>query len=58
MCNKQTNYMNLDLTTYQVSIIKDLIYNEVDKWGGIDNISEDVIAILNEIKEKGSKTST
>lgn len=50
--------MNLDLTNYQVSIIKDLIYNEVDKCGGIDNISEDVIAILNEIREKGSKTST
>ena len=58
MCNKQTNYMNLDLTTYQVSLIKDLIYNEVDKCGGIDNISEDIIAILNEIREKASKIST
>jgi hypothetical protein len=50
--------MNLDLTTYQVSLIKDLIYNEVDKCGGIDNISEDIIAILNEIREKASKIST
>ena len=48
--------MNLDLTTYQVSLIKDLIYNEVDRCGGIDNISEDLVKILNEIREKGSDT--
>ena len=58
MCNKQTNYMNLDLTNYQVSLIKELIYNEIDRRGGIDNICEDTIAILNEIREKASKIST
>jgi hypothetical protein len=50
--------MNLELTNYQVSLIKELIYNEIDRRGGIDNISEDIIAILNEIREKASKIST
>ena len=58
MCNKQTNYMNLDLTNYQVSLIKELIYNEIDRCGGIDNISKDVVEILKEIQEKASKIST
>ena len=58
MCNKQTNYMNLDLTNYQVSLIKELIYNEIDRRGGIDNISKDVVEILKEIQEKASKIST
>ena len=44
--------MNLDLTTYQVSLIKELIYDEIDRCGGIDNISEDAIAILKEFQIK------
>lgn len=44
--------MNLDLTTYQVSLIKELIYDEIDRCGGIDNIREDAIAILKEFQIK------
>lgn len=47
--------MNLELTNYQVSLIKDLIYNEIDRFGGIDNISKDVVEILYKIKEKQAK---
>lgn len=50
--------MNLDLTNYQVFLVKELIYKEIDRCGGIDNINEDIIAILNEIREKASKIST
>ena len=44
--------MNLELTNYQVSLLQDLIYNEIDRCGGIDNLSDDIEAILVEIREK------
>lgn len=44
--------MNLTLTNYQVALIQELIYNEIDRCGGIEYISEDVKAILTEIREK------
>lgn len=50
--------MNLDLTNYQVFLIRALIYNEIDKCGGIENINKDLVEILNEIREKGSEIST
>jgi hypothetical protein len=47
--------MNLNLTIYQVALIQELIYNEIDRCGGIEYISEDVEAILSEIREKKAK---
>ena len=44
--------MNLELTNNQVSLLQDLIYNEIDRCGGIDNLSDDIEAILVEIREK------
>jgi hypothetical protein len=44
--------MNLELTNYQVALIQEMIYNEIDRCGGIEYISEDVKAILTEIREK------
>jgi hypothetical protein len=43
--------MNLNLTIYQVALIQELIYNEIDRCGGIEYISEDVEAILSEDAE-------
>jgi hypothetical protein len=44
--------MNLELTNYQVALIQEMIYNEIDRCGGIEYISEDVKAILTEIRVK------
>ena len=44
--------MNLELKNNQVSLLQDLIYNEIDRCGGIDNLSDDIEAILAEIREK------
>ena len=44
--------MNLELTNNQVSLLQDLIYNEIDRCGGIDNLSDDIDAILTEIRDK------
>jgi hypothetical protein len=44
--------MNLKLTLYQIALIQEMIYNEIDRCGGIEYISEDLKAILAEIREK------
>ena len=49
--------MNLTLTIYQVNLIQEIIYNEIDRCGGIEYISEDAKAILTEIREKKAKYS-
>ena len=50
--NIKTNIMTLELTNRQVSLLQDLIYNEIDRCGGVDNLSDDIEAILTEIREK------
>ena len=50
--NQNNNIMTLELTNRQVSLLQDLIYNEIDRCGGIDNLSDDIEAILTEIREK------
>jgi hypothetical protein len=47
--------MNLSLTIYQVALIQELIYNEIDRCGGIEYISEDVEAILSKIRAEKAK---
>ena len=47
--------MNLNLTIYQVALIQELIYNEIDRCGGIEYISEDLKTILSEIRAERAK---
>ena len=47
--------MNLNLTIYQVALIQELIYNEIDRCGGIEYISEDLEAVLSEIRAERAK---
>ena len=43
--------MTLELTNYQASLIQVLIYNEIDRSGGINSLSPSVKAILAKIRK-------
>jgi hypothetical protein len=44
--------MNLELTPEQVSALKHLIFNEIDRVGGLDLIDSDYYDILMKIVSK------
>ena len=48
--------MNLELTPEQISALKHLIFNEIDRVGGLDLIDSDYYDILMKIVKKGSDT--
>jgi len=48
--------MNLELTKDQISALKHLIFNEIDRVGGLDLIDSDYYDILMKIVNKGSDT--
>jgi hypothetical protein len=42
--------MNLELTPKQVSLLQDLIFEEIDRVGGYDNLLDEIEDILEQIR--------
>ena len=40
----------INLTQEEITAIKELIYNEIDDFGGIENINEDLISALKKLQ--------
>ena len=40
----------INLTQEEITAIKELIYNEIDNFGGIENINEDLISALKKLQ--------
>ena len=40
----------LNLTQQEINQIKEIIYNEIDNFGGIENINEDLISALKKLQ--------
>ena len=48
--NIKTNIMTLELTNRQVSLLQDLIFEEIDRVGGYDNLLDEIEDILEQIR--------
>lgn len=44
--NQITNNMNLQLTIPQITQLKELIFNEIDRVGGLDLLNDELFHIL------------
>ena len=40
----------LNLTQEEITAIKELIYNEIDDFGGIEHINEDLVSALKKLQ--------
>lgn len=47
--------MNLDLNNIEVTQLKELIYDYIDRIGGFDQLSDEIKEVLKKLSEKGSK---
>ena len=41
---------NVNLTQEEINQLKDVIYNEIDNKGGIENINEDLVSALKKLQ--------
>ena len=47
--------MTLELTNRQVSLLQDLIFEEIDQVGGFDQLSDELKAVLDKIRVINAK---
>jgi hypothetical protein len=47
--------MTLELTQTQVSLLQDLIFDEIDRVGGYDNLLDEIEDILEQIRVNKAK---
>ena len=47
--------MTLELTPRQISLLQDLIFDEVDRVGGYDNLLDEIEDILEQIRVNKAK---
>jgi hypothetical protein len=47
--------MILDLTPRQISLLQDLIFDEIDRVGGYDNLLDEIEDILEQIRVNKAK---
>jgi hypothetical protein len=50
--NIKTNNMNIELTHSEISQIKELIFSEIDKIGGFDQLSEELQSVCWKFSDK------
>ena len=50
--NQNNNNMNLELNNTEVAQLKELIYDYIDRIGGIDQLSDEMKRVLQKLSEK------
>ena len=47
---KKQTMNKINLTQEEITAIKELIYNEIDDFGGIEHINEDLVSALKKLQ--------
>ena len=50
--NIKTNNMNLELNNLEVTQLKELIYDYIDRIGGFDQLSDEMKGVLEKLSKK------
>ena len=55
--NIKTNNMNLELNNLEVTQLKELIYDYIDRIGGFDQLSDEMKGVLEKLSERGRESA-
>jgi len=55
--NIKTNNMNLELNNLEVTQLKELIFDYIDRIGGFDQLSNEMKGVLEKLSERGRESA-
>jgi len=55
--NIKTNNMNLELNNLEVTHLKEVIYDYIDRIGGFDQLSDEMKCVLEKLSERGRESA-